>query len=248
MRAGGCPCTCSIEWHQCICITLQWRASTFVHDSKTKQKTYSFSVPTPWEWSSRYSYPIACAMNIVSFWSGNFWGCFSTFFSFVKLTKSDGWSLEARVVLTSATNQESQKFNFWQSELSRRFSGHCCTFTEMALFLWALHSKNTRIPLTLFVWVFAGTKPFNIAISSLLVRHLNWAPSSRVIFAFFLGGWKTLKSGSTFSFLTILKMSKTTTGSCIDHSKCVTVLLRDAWQPHDFKPLPWYKPARPLAT
>jgi len=164
-------------------------------------------------------YPIACAMNIVSFWSGNLWGCFSTFFSFVKLTKSDGWSLEGRVVLTSATNQESQKFNFWQSELSRRFSGHCCTFTEMALFLWALHSKNTHIPLTLFVWVFAGTKPFNIAISSLLVRHLNWAPSSRVIFAFFLGGWKTLKSGSTFSFLTILKMSKTTTGSCIDHSK-----------------------------
>ena len=222
MGAGGCPCTCSIEWHLCICITLQPRAFYFCTWQQDKQKTKQFLCTN----SLRVElsiHTIACAMDeCYLFWSRKASGCFSTFF----LCKADKiwWMvLDGRVVLTSATNQESQKFNFWQSGSSRRFSRHCCTLTEMALFLCALHSKNTRISLTLFVWVFAGTKPFdNMAISSLLVGHLNWSPGSQEIFTFFLGGWKSLRSEFTVSFPTILKMSKTT-ASCINHSKCVSV-------------------------
>ena len=103
--------------------------------------------------------------------------------------------------LTSVTNRDSQKFNFEEI---------LWTLSEMPPFLCTLHSENTRIAQALFFWVFAGTKPFdNTAISSLLVGHLNRATGSRVVFAFFGGGWKSLKSESTFSFPAILEMCYT---------------------------------------
>ena len=38
MVAGGCLCTCSIEWHLCICITLQPRAFYFCTWQQDKPK------------------------------------------------------------------------------------------------------------------------------------------------------------------------------------------------------------------
>ena len=55
-----------------------------------------------------------------------------------------------------------------------------------------------------------------------------------------LGGWKSPRLESTFSLPAILEMSKIAAAS-----KYIIVLLRDAWQPRDIKPLPWDKPARP---
>ena len=138
------------------------------------------------------------SLNIVSSCLRNFRasGCCSTI-SFAKLTNL----MDELVVLLP---HFCDKLGF--------FEHNCCALSEMALFHCALHSENTCIVQALFCWVFAGTKPFdNTTISSLQVRHLNRAPDSRVVFDFFLGGWKPLKSPFRFSCPAILE---TTTGSC----------------------------------
>ena len=122
------------------------------------------------------------------------------------------WRVRLSILLPHFCDKLRQpEIQFLSVGSSRRFSGHCCTLLEMSPFLCTLHSEKTRIAQALFFWVFAGTKPFDN--SSSLVGHLNQATGSRVVFTFYLGGWKSLKSGSTFSFPAILETSKTT-GSC----------------------------------
>ena len=174
-------------------------------------KTCSFTVPTPWKWSSWYTLSHDGCHWTLSLFNQGIFEHRGVFPPFVKLV--DGpWrvGLLSSCFLTSARN------------LISGSQGHRDFWTLLCfgpISLWSplqTHLHHQGIVHLSVCWHKAFWKQHNFFIAS-RARKSNHRLT--IDLGFFMGRWESLRSESTFSFPAILEMNKTATGSCYHWSQ-----------------------------